>query len=115
MTFELHHMDVMDFLGQYKGPLFHAVFDDPPYHLTIEKRFGKEGAAQAKDGVYNRSASGFMNLNWDGGYIAFNPELWIKKPRFSIRGDLYSPSVAPELLTGWQWRLKMEDLRWLTV
>lgn len=57
-----------------------AVVTDPPYHLTsIVKRFGAENAAPAKhgkDGAYARASKGFMNKQWDGGDIAFQPETW---------------------------------------
>jgi site-specific DNA-methyltransferase (adenine-specific) len=53
---------------------------DPPYHLTsIVRRFGGENAAPAqfgKDGAYSRASAGFMGKQWDGGDIAFRPELW---------------------------------------
>jgi hypothetical protein len=78
MKYELHHQDVMEFLAEYDGAPFHAWLDDPPYHLTIEKRFGKPGSAPAKGGVYKRASSGFMNLAWDGGDITFQPELWAR-------------------------------------
>jgi len=58
------------------------VCTDPPYHLTsIVERFGKEGAAPAQDdrgirGAYKRSSAGFMGKVWDGGDIAFKPEVW---------------------------------------
>jgi site-specific DNA-methyltransferase (adenine-specific) len=58
-----------------------SIVTDPPYHLTsIVKRFGKPNSAPAKSngetGVYGRSARGFMGKTWDGGDIAFDPELW---------------------------------------
>jgi len=53
---------------------------DPPYHLTsIVKRFGADNAAPAKvgkTGAYARLSVGFMGKQWDGGDIAFRPELW---------------------------------------
>ncbi|WP_022722970.1 DNA methyltransferase [Rhodopseudomonas sp. B29] len=54
---------------------------DPPYHLTsIVKRFGKEGAAPAQDdrsgGAFKRASAGFMGQQWDGGDIAFQPDIW---------------------------------------
>ena len=59
---------------------------DPPYHLTsIVKRYGKtsldgEGtnerrAASRADGLA-RLSRGFMGQIWDGGDLAFQPELW---------------------------------------
>lgn len=58
-----------------------AIVTDPPYHLaSIVKRFGKQGAAEAKSegatGVFKRASAGFMGKSWDGGDIAFDPETW---------------------------------------
>ena len=63
-----------------------AVVTDPPYHLTsIVKRFGKtsqaddnitsDRARRGADGIA-RLSRGFMGKQWDGGDIAFRPELW---------------------------------------
>jgi len=54
---------------------------DAPYHLTsIVKRFGAENAAPAKSngatGAYARASAGFMGKAWDGGDIAFRPDVW---------------------------------------
>ena len=57
-----------------------TIITDPPYHLTsITKRFGKKGSAPAKfgtDGAFQRASKGFMGKEWDGGDIAFKPEVW---------------------------------------
>ena len=54
----------------------------PPYHLTsIVKRFGPEGAAEAKEGAtgaFKRASAGFMGKQWDGGDVAFQVETWRK-------------------------------------
>ncbi|WJI45063.1 site-specific DNA-methyltransferase [Mesorhizobium sp. C120A] len=61
-----------------------AVVCDPPYHLTsIVNRFGAEDAAPATPkegsaGAYARASAGFMGKTWDGGDIAFRPDLWAK-------------------------------------
>jgi site-specific DNA-methyltransferase (adenine-specific) len=69
--------DAVEWARAYDGEPFHALLCDPPYHLdSIVKRFGKEGSAPAKGGVYGRSSRGFMGLNWDGGDVAFRPETW---------------------------------------
>lgn len=77
---EITNEDIKRFIGQYKGEKFHAILCDPPYHLTsITKRFGKEDSAPAKfgkDGLFQRASKGFMGKNWDGGGIAFEPEVW---------------------------------------
>ena len=68
------------FAAHYKGPLFHALLTDPPYHLTtITERFGKPDSApqkHGKDGRFARLAKGFMGQEWDGGDIAFRPDTW---------------------------------------
>jgi len=65
---------------QAMGRQFDSCVTDPPYHLTsIVKRFGKPGSAPAKhgtDGVFARSSAGFMGKQWDGGDIAFQPDMW---------------------------------------
>lgn len=57
-----------------------AAVMDPPYHLTsIVDRFGKAGAAEAKEGAtgaFKRASAGFMGKQWDGGDIAFRVETW---------------------------------------
>lgn len=76
----LHHGDVLDALKAVPDASVHAVATDPPYHLTsIQKRFAKPGqkpARSTKTGAYARAAAGFMGKAWDGGDIAFRPDVW---------------------------------------
>lgn len=73
----LHCGDCLDVLATLPENSVDSVCTDPPYHLTsIVKRFGKEGSAPAKGGVYGRSSTGFMGKQWDGGDVAFRPETW---------------------------------------
>lgn len=76
----LHEGDCLDVLAGLPEAHFDAIVTDPPYHLTsIVKRFGGDGAAQAKpgtDGLFQRAARGFMGKTWDGGDIAFRVETW---------------------------------------
>lgn len=78
--FRLLRGDILSFCRHYQGEPFHALFCDPPYHLTsIVERFGKPGSAPAKegdDGLFQRASRGFMGKEWDGGDIAFRPETW---------------------------------------
>lgn len=58
-----------------------SVVTDPPYHLqSIHKRFAAKGRDETSEryaaGPYGRTAKGFMGKQWDGGDIAFRPELW---------------------------------------
>lgn len=64
-----------------KGVQVHSVVTDAPYGLvSIQKRFGKEGAAPAKrentDGSFSRLSGGFMGKVWDGTGIERDPEFW---------------------------------------
>lgn len=69
-----------DFARQ--GLLFDAVICDPPYHLSIARRFGGKRAAALKggepgsDNPYRTMATGFLGQVWDGGGIAFDAETW---------------------------------------
>ena len=72
--------DCMQRLKELPDNSIDSVVCDPPYHLqSIVKRFSAENAAPAKSkqsGVYARASKGFMGKTWDGGDIAFNPEMW---------------------------------------
>jgi DNA modification methylase len=82
----LHAGDCLDVLKAMPENSIDAVVTDPPYHLTsIVKRYSGEtprsnmhdkdrGNIQALQ--YKRLAKGFMGKQWDGGDIAFRPELW---------------------------------------
>lgn len=76
----LHGGDCFDVLKTLDDSSIDAVVTDPPYHLTsIVERFGAEDAApcrEGKTGAYARASRGFMGKVWDGGDIAFRPELW---------------------------------------
>jgi site-specific DNA-methyltransferase (adenine-specific) len=77
---DLHAGDCLDVLASMADATFDSCVTDPPYHLTsIVKRFGAQNAAPAKagkTGAYKRASAGFMGKQWDGGDIAFRPELW---------------------------------------
>lgn len=64
-----------------QGVKVHSVVTDPPYGLvSIQKRFGKEGAAAARteknDGSFARLSGGFMGKAWDATGIERDPEFW---------------------------------------
>lgn len=64
-----------------EGVRVHSVVTDPPYGLvSIQKRFGKEGAAAARtdrnDGSFARLSGGFMGKAWDASGIERDPEFW---------------------------------------
>jgi DNA modification methylase len=79
--------DCMDVLATLPDNSLDSCVTDPPYHLTsIVKRFGDEDPKKWEaignghgGGVspYHRTSKGFMGKQWDGGDIAFRPELWV--------------------------------------
>jgi DNA modification methylase len=89
---ELHCGDCLAVLPALAENSIDACVTDPPYHLTsIAKRFGGENAAPVRSNLerdpdtiqdwgrtspYQRAASGFMGKQWDGGDIAFRPDVW---------------------------------------
>lgn len=77
--FSLEKGDCLERLKLLPDNSIDSAVTDPPYHLTsITKRFGKKGAAPAKDkdGLFQRQSKGFMGKEWDGGDIAFRTEVW---------------------------------------
>lgn len=83
----LHPGDCRDVLARLEESSIDSCCTDPPYHLTsIVKRFGSPTAKLVRVGDINatndlkaahaRSAAGFMGKQWDGGDIAFRPEIW---------------------------------------
>jgi DNA modification methylase len=87
----LHAGDCRDVLKGLADNSVDSVVTDPPYHLTsIVKRFGKSNLERDEFNLqlpsnkggggtvspYKRAAAGFMGKQWDGGNIAFQPELW---------------------------------------
>ena len=65
-----------------EGVQFDACVTDPPYHLSIAKRFGRKNSAPLKGGEpgsanpYRAMADGFMGQDWDGGGVAFDADTW---------------------------------------
>lgn len=64
-----------------QGVRVHSVVTDPPYGLvSIQKRFGKDGAKNARtegnDGSFARLSGGFMGMRWDSTGIERDPEFW---------------------------------------
>ena len=73
----LHPGDCLDVLRTLSDSSIDSCVTDPPYALvSIVRRFGSTNAAPAKEGVYGRSARGFMGKKWDTGERAFAVEFW---------------------------------------
>jgi len=82
-SIQLHPGDNRESLRRLidQGVRVHSVVTDPPYGLvSIQKRFGKEGAKAARteknDGSFARLSGGFMGKAWDATGIERDPEFW---------------------------------------
>ncbi len=97
-TNQVIHGDCMDVLAEMEDNSIDTIITDPPYHLgSISKRFTKtslsddnDTAANARNGSnqYARLSTGFMGKSWDGGGIAFQPELWAEMLRVAKPGAM---------------------------
>lgn len=79
MSVDVRHGDCREVIRSLDDCSIHAVVTDPPYSLvSIQKRFGKPGSAEAKDrdGLYRRASAGFMGQQWDTGETAHDPAFW---------------------------------------
>jgi DNA modification methylase len=75
----LHCGDCLDVLANLAENSIDSCVTDPPYHLTnIVKRFGSADAKAAQGPAFARISRGFMGKQWDGGDIAFRPDVWIQ-------------------------------------
>lgn len=81
-TATLHHLDLAGGI-----PLPDASCDgclcDPPYHLTQLSRGGspRTNNPTTPYGRTRLGSAGFMGKTWDGGDIAFRPEVWAEAQR----------------------------------
>lgn len=81
----LHPGDCMEVVRSLAENSVDSIVTDPPYHLhSIVKRLAKTGRTESTrttSGPHQRTATGFMGRQWDGGDIAFRPETWIEALR----------------------------------
>jgi len=78
MTVDVIHADCRCALAAMASESIDSVVTDPPYHLTTGKKGGTGEASVDLDSPYGRSriTAGFMGKQWDGGDVAFQPDLW---------------------------------------
>lgn len=78
MNFTIHHGDALAVLATLEAASFDACFCDPPYHLTQASRGGSPRVNDPATpfGRTRLGSKGFMGKTWDGGDVAFRPELW---------------------------------------
>lgn len=85
MSATLLHGDCIEHMRGLGENSIDSCVTDPPYHFgSIVKRFAKTGGGdrpESRVGAYSRHAKGFMGKEWDGGDIAFRPEVWMEALR----------------------------------
>lgn len=77
----LHCGDCLTLLATLEANSIDAIVTDPPYHLTglSRPRADLDNYDSGKGNPFARrqaAMKGFMGKDWDGGDIAFRPELW---------------------------------------
>lgn len=80
MSVKLYHGDCLEVLPTLEANSIDAVVTDPPYYLT---QLSRNGSARQNDPKtpFGRTGlgskrGGFMNLSWDSGDLAFQPDIW---------------------------------------
>jgi DNA modification methylase len=77
-SFSLLLGDCLDFLRGMADDSIDSIVTDPPYHLTTGKKGGSGPASVNLNTPQGRAktGTGFMGMTWDGGDIAFRPDVW---------------------------------------
>ena len=81
--------DCLEVLPTLPAESVDAIVTDPPYHLTSGNAvydLEKTGAGNPRKRRPKGAAGGFMGKAWDGGDIAFRPEVWEAVLRVSRPG-----------------------------
>jgi DNA modification methylase len=71
----LHRGDCLEVLPTLEECSIDSCVTDPPYHLTSQVATVRSAFPGRYTGTKGQS-KGFMGKQWDGGDIAFRPELW---------------------------------------
>jgi site-specific DNA-methyltransferase (adenine-specific) len=92
----VEHGDCREVIKTLADDSIDSIITDPPYHLVaMTKRFGAANAAPAKSADHQRIARGFMQTEWDGSGVAFDPETWIALKRVLRPGGFLLAFGAP--------------------
>lgn len=77
--------DCRDFMSTLADNSVDAIVTDPPYHLKANKKEDPRRASPAASQREKRKG-GFMQMAWDGGDVAFQPETWAAALRVAKPG-----------------------------
>lgn len=80
----IYQGDCLAILPTLPADHFDSIVTDPPYHLTTGKKGGTGPASVNLESPY--VGTGFMGMKWDGGDVAFRPELWAEALRVAKPG-----------------------------
>jgi len=84
----LYHGDCLEVMPTLEANSVDTIITDPPYHLTAGKKGGTGEASVNLNSPAGRSrvTTGFMGKEWDGGDIAFRPDIWREALRVAKPG-----------------------------
>jgi DNA modification methylase len=90
---KLLHGDCLDVMAELPDNSVDCICTDPPYHLTQQSRGGsvRTNDPETPSGRHRLQDKGFMGQQWDGGDIAFRPDVWREALRVAKPG---APLVA---------------------
>jgi site-specific DNA-methyltransferase (adenine-specific) len=92
MTHQVHHGDCRDIIATLPADSVPAIVTDGPYHLT------------------SKWSSGFMDVEWDRGDVAFKPETWAAMLRVAKPGAHLVAFGSPR--TSHRQTCAIEDAGW---
>jgi len=70
------HGDCLAILPTLADNSIDAILTDPPYHLSEVPHVKRGGFSGQRDDERKAARAGFMHRQWDGGDIAFRPDVW---------------------------------------
>jgi site-specific DNA-methyltransferase (adenine-specific) len=84
----LYRGDCLEIMPALPENSIDAIVTDPPYHLTQKSRNGspRQNDPETPFGRTRLGSKGFMGKTWDGGGVAFDPEMWERLLRVAKPG-----------------------------
>jgi site-specific DNA-methyltransferase (adenine-specific) len=88
-----------------------TIITDPPYHLTNALRRPVRGPAGEPSSAHTDRHPGFLGHRWDGGGVAFDPDLWREVLRVAKPGAMLLACGSPR--TFHRLAYAIEDAGWI--